>query len=799
MNHPITISVFISSTFRDMHAERDYLVRSVFPRLNSQLRDYNIHVDPVDLRWGVTSEENSTEACLQLIDESGPFFICMLGGRYGWIPDGQVRSITEQEIIYATYGDDPSCPVPFFYFRDSQSQESIPVELQSDFIEPSEDSRQKLEDLKSEIQHKGFPICDYTAVWDEAGAQFHQLDEFAEQVFVDLYQAITNYYDLDNVEEIGEYEYDSRLREAFIAEKVRHYVPDANVIGILKALNLPYSLQLSNNNTIEQSKQSTESTSSPENPKVSSDHESPQQNRLLKFLRRVKSWLKRESSSSSVSKTDDYWRKVAGASTSVSSHCLSIVGKRGSGKTALLAYLATVLEQEENFTVLSYFPDAINDTPDLDDMLYDFRYQLGDQDLDFEQPNNEREMIIAVAKLLDKLPRKTTIVFIIDDLHDITTHYLLDKMRKELRQLNPSKRIVYICSGESVTSCKQWQINPIPDTGRQTIIQRQLALYGKKLDAEQMSYLCQKEDAGLHGYLFAALNELRTLGSYDQMTQIIHDLPTNIDALYQWILQRLETEVVIDADVQPSGSTIVVTALTLLFLTKHGLTMLALTQLLTTDSDSDSRIYAGLATMFQILRPYLRIYDRHYTIADESLKEAVKQRYSHNVKTIETLYGQLADHFINNIRRAGSEPIKSRLSKEVVYSLDGAGRIEELITILSQIYRKKSEDNIQRVHPFDTVGSILHNFTLPVERWHPKKSTVVSHTRNYDDVNQFPCCGRHVIGDTLGLQFMAGGCQASNSNSSSYPEFLKAREKALDLVVSLTRSYFEEVAGAFLK
>ena len=50
-----TVRVFISSTFRDMQAERDWLVRFVFPKLREELlpRRISISVD-VDLRWGVT-------------------------------------------------------------------------------------------------------------------------------------------------------------------------------------------------------------------------------------------------------------------------------------------------------------------------------------------------------------------------------------------------------------------------------------------------------------------------------------------------------------------------------------------------------------------------------------------------------------------------------------------------------------------------------------------------------------------------------------------------------------------------
>jgi hypothetical protein len=50
------VQVFISSTFRDMQAERDYLVRSVFPSLREKLERHRIHLIDIDLRWGVTRE-----------------------------------------------------------------------------------------------------------------------------------------------------------------------------------------------------------------------------------------------------------------------------------------------------------------------------------------------------------------------------------------------------------------------------------------------------------------------------------------------------------------------------------------------------------------------------------------------------------------------------------------------------------------------------------------------------------------------------------------------------------------------
>lgn len=42
-----TVRVFISSTFRDMHSERDYLVKVVFPALRERLEPHRIHLDRI--------------------------------------------------------------------------------------------------------------------------------------------------------------------------------------------------------------------------------------------------------------------------------------------------------------------------------------------------------------------------------------------------------------------------------------------------------------------------------------------------------------------------------------------------------------------------------------------------------------------------------------------------------------------------------------------------------------------------------------------------------------------------------
>lgn len=84
------IRVFISSTFHDMQKERDYLMVHIFPKLQEVAKSRNVTFIPVDLRWGITEEESKSgkviELCLQEIDNAIPFFIGIIGQRYGWQP-----------------------------------------------------------------------------------------------------------------------------------------------------------------------------------------------------------------------------------------------------------------------------------------------------------------------------------------------------------------------------------------------------------------------------------------------------------------------------------------------------------------------------------------------------------------------------------------------------------------------------------------------------------------------------------------------------------------------------------------
>ena len=58
-------------------------------------------VGEVDLRWGVTDEQKAEGAvlpiCLAEIELSRPYFIGLLGERYGWVPDEIAGGARDQQ------------------------------------------------------------------------------------------------------------------------------------------------------------------------------------------------------------------------------------------------------------------------------------------------------------------------------------------------------------------------------------------------------------------------------------------------------------------------------------------------------------------------------------------------------------------------------------------------------------------------------------------------------------------------------------------------------------------------------
>ena len=198
-------SIFVSSTFKDMHEERDILHKRVIPELNEYAAQYGESVSLCDLRWGVNTEDLDSEegsrkvlsVCLNEIDRCRPYMIVLLGERYGWIPkpdtlreietraemnlEDMEKSVTALEIEYGVLGNKEQLEHILFYFREFEG--TIPEHYgREDVLH-----ERKLYELKDRIRNlTGTRVHTYTVSWDAEKNTLKGLEDFAEQMTEDL-------------------------------------------------------------------------------------------------------------------------------------------------------------------------------------------------------------------------------------------------------------------------------------------------------------------------------------------------------------------------------------------------------------------------------------------------------------------------------------------------------------------------------------------------------------------------------------------------------------------------------------
>ncbi|MCC7439690.1 MAG: tetratricopeptide repeat protein [Armatimonadetes bacterium] len=186
---PNELRLFISSTFRDLQEEREHLLKKVFPLIRAVCSQRGVTFTEIDLRWGITEEEGTLgriiRTCLEEIDRCRPFFIGILGDRYGWIPDSNAiqkdaellrnypwideianegASIVEMEFTYGALMEDFHSGHALFYRRVS------PNALREEASGEASDDQQKLEGLVRRTINAGYPITNFATPMELADA-----------------------------------------------------------------------------------------------------------------------------------------------------------------------------------------------------------------------------------------------------------------------------------------------------------------------------------------------------------------------------------------------------------------------------------------------------------------------------------------------------------------------------------------------------------------------------------------------------------------------------------------------------
>jgi tetratricopeptide (TPR) repeat protein len=174
-----SLRVFVSSTFRDMQAEREELVKRVFPRLRQLCEDKGVSWGEIDLRWGITEAEAAqgkvVATCLAEAVASSVVLV-LLGERYGWVPAAEhlaglrqtypglggrlSDSVTELEVVYGVFERPPSHPAhAFFYFRDPAYAGRLPPGARpGDYAAEGPGARARLAALKERARRSGRPV-----------------------------------------------------------------------------------------------------------------------------------------------------------------------------------------------------------------------------------------------------------------------------------------------------------------------------------------------------------------------------------------------------------------------------------------------------------------------------------------------------------------------------------------------------------------------------------------------------------------------------------------------------------------
>lgn len=226
------LRIFISSTFLDLAQEREHLVKRIFPEIRQICRSRGVEFTEIDLRWGVTNEEAQLgkvlPSCLDEIDNCRPFFLGILGDRYGWIPpfheiqkdpkiiqmhpwledaafDGW--SFVEMEIYYAALRDPKQAEDALFYFRTNPRTTDT-------------SDAKRLRNLRVKIERAGLPYH-----W------FGTPQELGVQVRESLIALIDKHWPVASPG--TETESETRAHSAFAANRRRAYIADPDRVRLL--------------------------------------------------------------------------------------------------------------------------------------------------------------------------------------------------------------------------------------------------------------------------------------------------------------------------------------------------------------------------------------------------------------------------------------------------------------------------------------------------------------------------------------------------------------------------------------
>jgi tetratricopeptide (TPR) repeat protein len=583
------ITIYISSTMRDMRTERDELMLRVFPALREVCEERGIVLGMVDLRWGISEEkieeEETLSICLKFIDECRPYFIGMLGERYGWVeetaPKGVIRdypwikdhpgkSINELEILHGVLNNPAMAIHALFYFRDKTYLESekfrdaVKEEDRADFFETDSEASWKLAGLKERIRNSGFPVRE----------NYSDPVAFGELVKEDLMRVIDSLAlpkapHTDNERASAALSREDMAHEAFAESRFGVYIPRQEYFAMLDA-------------------------------------------------------------------------HVAGDGLP-----LVVLGESGSGKSALLAHWAFRYRlHHPDDLVIIHFVGASSESTDWAAMLRRFMGEfIRKFSIKSEIPGKDNALMAAFANRLSMVAAKGRVVLVIDALNHLEDRngapdliWLPTKIPDNIRL------IVSTLPGRSLNAIRKrgWPtmvVEPLTVSERNALITCFLRKYHKELSSSIKKELASVPQSQNPLFLRALLEEVRVHGVFEKLVDQIRKYLTaqTVDALYGMILARYEL------DYERDRLGLVKDTVSLLWSARRGLSKAELMDLL--GRDGRPLPDAFWAPLYLAMEHSLIDKDGRINFYYDNIRIAVEHRYLSSEISKRTAHKKVADYF----------------------------------------------------------------------------------------------------------------------------------------------------------
>ncbi|HUS79631.1 MAG TPA: hypothetical protein VM283_00100, partial [Armatimonadota bacterium] len=296
-----------------------------------------------------------------------------------------------------------------------------------------------------------------------------------------------------------------------------------------------------------------------------------------------------------------------------------------------------------------------------------------------EIPEDIKELVQALPEFLERASETKCVVIVMDALNQLDATDNAHTLNWLPRELPQGVRI--ICSSlehralealrRRSEQVREVVCGPLTADDAETIVDAALARYHKRFDEAQRAALLGKADAGIPLYLLAALEELRTLGSYDLITARIDELPGTVTELFDWILRRLAEGV----EGQEAFGEALVSAYTSCIAIGRGGMREGELEALCAPVDEEEEFWV----LHRMLRPYLMHRGELVDYFHGQLPEAVERRYLTDDAIRQQRHRETAQH----LQERGYEYL--RTLSELPYHLTHGAMWQELEDTLTDL------------------------------------------------------------------------------------------------------------------